>query len=297
MNLISSLRRTQRKNKIINTILSSPQKNNAILSIYRKDINNSGDLYSAPHHYFSELKNSSVDIFDYKREEMEIQKSFIKNICSNSLIVGGGGLLNHYGFSKQMKMFEQLATKNKKVVLWGIGHNAKHFKNRRIRKYNIDISKFPLVGTRDYSMPGTWVPCASCLNPLLDKDYPEIREMGIVFHKNTLRKPAILKKFSGIPFISNSYSIESLIKFIGSSESVITDSYHAMYWGLILNKKVVAIANSTKFFDFKYQPVISSYSHSTEDLKKAIRYSGIKDECREINKKFSQQVFNYLNLE
>lgn len=297
MNFISSIKRNQIKKKVIKTILSCPQENNSVINIHRIDPSNVGDFYSAPYHYFKELQDSSLDIFDYKDEKKEVQNNFIHKICTNSLIIGGGGLLNRSGFSRQMAMFEQLTEKNKKIVLWGIGHNEKHFaKNGRVKKYNIDISRFTLAGTRDYSMPGLWVPCASCLHPLFDQKYSETRELGIVFHKDTLRKSRILIKFNDIPSTSNTTNLDSLINFIGSCESVITDSYHTMYWALLLNKKVVAIPNSSKFFDFKYSPVFSSFRSCLEDVKKTQRHEGILEECREVNLHFAEKAFNYLNI-
>ncbi len=289
--IISSLQRTQRKKRVIKIILSSPQSNAAMVNIHRLNPMNVGDYYSAPHHYFKELKHTSLDIFDYKRENKEVTEHFITKICSSSLIVGGGGLLNNKGFNKQMQLFENLTEKNKKVVLWGVGHNKKY---GEVQNYSVNVSKFGLVGTRDFSMPGQWVPCVSCLHPLFDEPYIEKQELGIVFHKDTLRKSAILDRFNEIPSTSNSTDLPSLINFIGSSESIITDSYHAMYWSILLNKKVVVVPNSSKFFDFKYQPKISSFKNSIKNVKKAARYSGVLEECREINIKFAEKVFDFL---
>ena len=86
-----------------------------------------------------------------------------------------------------------------------------------------------------------------------------------------------------------------MISFIGKSNTIVTDSYHAMYWSILLGKKVVAIPNSSKFFDFKYQPIISSFKEFEKDLHKAKSYSGVLEECREVNIKFADKVFNYLN--
>lgn len=291
--IISSLQRTQRKRRVIRTILSSPQFNNTVVNIHRLDPANTGDYYSAPHHYFQELKNTSLDIFDFKRENKEVTENFINKICDSSLIIGGGGLLNNKGFKRQMRLFENLSENNKKVVLWGIGHNKKY---GEVKDYSVNISKFGLVGTRDFSMPGQWVPCVSCLHPLFDEQYTEKRKLGIVFHKDTLKKPAILDRFKEIPSTSNDTDLLSLINFIGSSESIITDSYHAMYWSILLDKKVVVVPNSSKFFDFKYQTKISSFENSIKNVKKAPRYTGVLEECREINIKFAETVFDFLKM-
>jgi hypothetical protein len=69
-----------------------------------------------------------------------------------------------------------------------------------------------------------------------------------------------------------------------------------MYWSFLLGKKVIAIPTTSKFFDFKYQPIISSFETFEQDIKKAPSYSGILEECREVNLKFADKVFDYLNI-
>ncbi|HET8885325.1 MAG TPA: hypothetical protein VFM70_03130 [Salinimicrobium sp.] len=295
--IISSLQRSQRKRRVIKTILETPQKNESVVNIHRIDTRNIGDYYSAPHHYFEKIKNTSVDIFDYKKSDPVELKNFIEKISNNAVIVGGGGLLNRNAFYKQMQLFQDLTAKGKKTVLWGVGHNDKNPQTYgKLKHYNIDVSKFGLVGTRDFSMPGEYVPCVSCMNSVFDRDYKITQETGIVFHKDTLKKPKILNRFKDFPSTSNTTNLEELINFIGSSENIITDSYHAMYWSMLLGKKVVVVPNSSKFYDFKYKPVISTFENSLEDLSKANVYSGVLEECREINKNFAQKVFNYLEI-
>ena len=46
-------------------------------------------------------------------------------------------------------MFEKLTDKNKKIVLWGIGHNSKNPKHyNKVSHYSVYIPKFGLVVTR-----------------------------------------------------------------------------------------------------------------------------------------------------
>lgn len=295
--ILSAIKRSRRKKKTIQEILSRPQKNHSVVNIHRIDTRNIGDFYSAPHHYFDQLKDTSLDIFDYKNENEQRRSAFVERICDSSVIVGGGGLLNRGGFKRQMKLFESLTQKNKKIVLWGIGHNDKEPSNfGKVRSYNVDVSKFGLVGTRDYNMPGEWVPCVSCMHPIFDENFQEDQEVGIVYHKDTLKKPLLLKKFKDYPSTSNTTNLEELIHFLGKSGTIITDSYHAMYWAMLLGKKVVVIPNSSKFYDFKYAPVFSSFENCLSDVKKAEKYDGLLEECRGVNEQFAEKAFNYLNL-
>ncbi len=291
-------KRLKEKKESINKILNHPNLlNNDVVNIHRTDITNAGDFYCGPHHYFKELKGKSLDIFGYKNKDKSIRDDWSEKIINKSLIIGGGGLLCLSAFNKQMRLFEKLKKKGKKTVIWGAGHNSinrLHFNN--LKKYNVNTSSFGLIGVRDYSMKEDWVPCVSCLHPIFDQNIEEDKEIGIILHKNTLTNKKVINTFKGIPSIANNDKFEDIIKFIGRTNTIITSSYHAMYWSILLEKKVLVFPSSSKFFDFKYQPIISNITNYKNDIKKAQSYSGVLEECRNINLKFADKVFDYLGL-
>ena len=292
--LVTSPARSIRKREVKNEIINSSQSNLGIANIYRKNPNNAGDFYSSPVNYFPELGNIEVDIFDFKKTE---ENDFASLISGNSLVIGGGGLLNRKSFQFQMETFEKLGALGKKTVLWGLGHNSKTPKNyRKLNSYNINPENFGMAGTRDYSLASSWVPCASCLHPVFDNQSTSRQETGIILHDKTYIKPRSRAMLEGLPLISNATDLETYVNFIKDSEHIITNSYHAMYWGMLLEKKVLVIPNSSKFFDFKYDPVFTTYENCLKDISKARSYSGILEECRERNIDFAGRVFNYLNL-
>jgi len=294
---LSSFQRAKQKKFVIKSILESDHENKNVVNIHRIDKGNVGDFYCAPHLYFDQLKNKQLDIFDFKSLDNTITNNWITKVTKNALIIGGGGLLNRGSFELQMKLFENLSQLSKKTVLWGVGHNEKNkstFGN--VMSYNIDTSKFGMVGVRDHSMGEEWVPCVSCMHSIFDQKFDESRETGIIFHKKTIKNKQLLNKLEKYPSTSNTTNLEDMITFIGTSQTVVTDSYHAMYWSMLLGKKVVAVPNSSKFYDFKYLPVYSSFETFEADLNKAQSYSGVLAECREVNLKFAHKVFNYLNL-
>jgi len=180
--------------------------------------------------------------------------------------------------------------------LWGIGHNSKYKKYfDNITEYNINVNDFKVAGTRDYSMPGEYVPCVSCLHPIFDQKFDIKQEMGVVFHKDILNDSKIIGKFKDYPTAANNMPLDRLIGFIGKTEKIITNSYHVMYWSMLMGRKVAVVPNSSKFYDFKYDPVITSFGRAVNDVHKAQVYEGILDECREINHKFAEKAFDYLN--
>lgn len=294
---LSSFSRSKRKKQVINTVFNSQQENTGVINIHRVDHNNAGDFFCAPHQYFEVLKGKELDIYDFKHKDKSVTNNWSSKIINNSLIIGGGGLLNRNSFEKQMKLFEALNKKGKKTVLWGIGHNEKKqssFSN--VSNYNIDTNNFGLVGTRDFSMKTDWVPCVSCLHDIFNESDNEEHEIGLIYHKKTLKKKSLIKKLENYPSTSNTADIENIVSFIKKSNTIVTDSYHAMYWSMLLNKRVVVIPNSSKFFDFKYQPIFASFDDFETKLKESVSYSGVLEECRDINLQFSEKAFNYLNL-
>jgi exopolysaccharide biosynthesis predicted pyruvyltransferase EpsI len=295
---LTYLSRLKRKNHVINGILQQHNFNDrGIINVHGIDFRNAGDFYCGPHHYFEQLKGRELDIFGYKDSDQLVLDHYSELIKNNSIIIGGGGLLNRPSFGKPIKMLEELSNRGKKTVLWGLGHNEKN-KNTfgKVTSYNIEPSAFGLVGVRDYNMGLEWVPCASCLNPIMDTKLDVENEVGLIYHKKTLKNKRVLNSLKEYPSTSNTTSIEEIITFIAKSEIIVTDSYHAMYWSMLLDKKVIALPNSSKFYSFKYQPTFSDFENFKKDLKKPQKHSGVLEECREINLKFAEKVFNYLGI-
>lgn len=293
---LTYFQRANKKKQVLECIAKKESfENEDVINIHRIDLNNVGDYFCAPHHYFEKLHGKALDIYDYKNPDEKVSNNFIEKINSNALIIGGGGILNRSSFEKQMKLFENISQKGKKTVIWGAGHNEKNSKNfGKVTSYNVNLSKFGLVGIRDYNMGYEWVPCVSCLHPLLETKVSVTNEIGLIFHKKTLKNKAVLEKFKNYPSTSNTTDIQTIINFIASTNTIITDSYHAMYWAMLMEKKVVVFPNSSKFFSFKYQPVFSDIDNFKTDLRKAQTYSGLLEECRTINHNFSQKAFDYL---
>ncbi|MCA0132093.1 polysaccharide pyruvyl transferase family protein [Winogradskyella alexanderae] len=288
----------ERKERIAKKVLKLHQQNNDIVNIHRYDMNNVGDYYCAPHLYFKELNGKYLDISDIRSLKKEVTKNWIKQVSNNSLIIGGGGLLNIKYFDRQMKLFEELGARGKKTVIWGAGHNeTDRSQFGKVKNYNVDLKKFGLVGTRDYSMDTEWIPCVSCLHSIFDNSYKETQDIGILYSKKTIKNNKnLVNRLSDFPFTSNTTNLKDMISFIGKSNTLVTDSYHAMYWAILLGKKTLVVPTTSKFYDFKYKSVITTFENFTNDLPKAQSYSGVLEESRELNIKFAEKVFDYLNL-
>lgn len=295
--LRNSIQRKRAGSRSLSRIRNSEQFQEGVINLHRLNPQNVGDYYCAPHHYFENLKGTGVDIFDYKETDRALQEDFVNKLSNNAIILGGGGLFNRKSFRKQIKTVQYLAENGKKTVVWGAGHNSKKTSDfNDLNTYGIDLSKFGLVGTRDFNKAEKFVPCVSCMHEVFQKEYETKNEVGVIFHNKSLRNKNLIDKFSNLPYSANNKNIGELVDFIGSCENIITNSYHAMYWAFLLEKKVTVVPNSSKFFDFKYQPNFSSFENALEDYKKAKAYTGILEECISINLQFYKEVREYLEI-
>ncbi|RMB59423.1 hypothetical protein EAX61_07495 [Dokdonia sinensis] len=286
----------RRKEYVVQKVLDKKQQHNDIRNVHVVNPTNVGDYYSGPHHYFDTLKGKSLHLSDFRVVSKSKRDAWADAISENALIVGGGGLLNIRHFKMQMELFQTLAERGKKIVIWGAGHNET---NRalwgKVNSYYIDMSAFGLAGTRDYSMKNLYVPCVSCLHTIFDRDFNITHDVGVIFNHNSIKDQNLVSSLSKYPSTSNTSSIEAMVEMIGKCETIVSNSYHAIYWATLLGRKTVAIPTTSKFFDLKHQPIISTFDNFEADLKKAVSYSGVLEESREINRDFYQKTMDYLS--
>lgn len=243
--------------------------------VHRKKKTNIGDAYCNPSRYFSfenletgELENSKFDVKD------------------NILIVGGGGLI-HKKFQNHIK---SLIDKQPKIsVVWGIGHNF----GKKYNSYYPDwLDTCDLIGIRDYIKKDIYLPCVSCMNTAFDKEYSVINDVSYYVHKAKTNFDFTQE----LPVMTNSETdFEKVIEFIGSSNTVVTDSYHGAYWGLLLNKDVRIVPWSVKFNHFKYQPLkVNSINEIIDKSFSPVVPQAYLDECRSLQVNFYNKFLEML---
>lgn len=88
----------RRKQMVEEEILNSIQYNNDVVNLHRNNLNNVGDYFCGPHHYFEELKGKNMDISSFRAISKNERKNWIKKINQNSLIIGGGGIAEYPSF-------------------------------------------------------------------------------------------------------------------------------------------------------------------------------------------------------
>ena len=219
-----------------------------IRSVFRMDATNVGDWYSTPFRYFEFGQHTAADI---KQPILE---------SGDSVIVGGGGLVS-VNFAPHMKRLAKQRPMLRRLVAWGIGESLINDKQGGL----VDrwkgplpdyLGSFDLVGIRDYGTEYRWVPCASCMLPQLDREYPVEHQLCIYEHKRI----AIPIDVDAPRRTNDGNDIDAAMRFLGSAETVITNSYHGAYWATLLGKRVVAIPNLSKMYGFRHPPAICAPS-------------------------------------
>lgn len=176
-------------------------------------------------------------------------------------------------------------------ILWGAGLNSK---DASIDSYDAEypsyLNRFHLVGVRDWDTEYRWVPCASCMHPAFDKKY-EVKNDFVWFeHKKRLIDNKWFDTLPGPRMLNTGQNIQQIIEFLGSGETVVTNSYHGVYWATLLGRKVVCIPWGSKFKMFKHPPIMANEKNWPDKIGSGEIYKGALAECRDVNKLFYEDV-------
>jgi len=251
-----------------------------IVEVHRKVKNNIGDYYSNPSRYFDFTELGSQELMHNNYD-----------IAEQNLIIGGGGLI-HKKFSLHIQNL--LKKKPKRTVLWGIGHN---FGKKHITKTQEDVI-FPdwleqcdLIGIRDFvkGKENLYLPCVSCMHPAFDKNYEVEKDIGYFLHAF---KTKLSDTENKSVLYNNKLDFEKAIEFIGSHDTIITDSYHGAYWAMLLNKQVQVVSWSVKFNYFKNPPIFLENISQNPIKDQHYVQNDYLQECRILNQKFYHKVLD-----
>ena len=231
---------------------------------------NIGDKMCSPSLYF--------DFGDFKLEDYSTYIPSKDDVC----IIGGGGLFStwHQGLIDRYLVC-------KKKIVWGVGVNT-HGET----EYILDdiLYKFDLVGLRDdvEFHDFNFVPCVSCMHPAFDREY-KIQNDVVVYEHLNHKIPINLHKRN-----NSGDDIEEKLEFLGSSNCIVTNTYHGMYWGILLKKLVVVYKPfSNRFLYTPFEVRICDEFNYMYKLKTANTYDLLQT-YRRLNEEFYVSVSNVL---
>lgn len=297
--------------------------------IHRNDQNNVGDIASNPLQYF--LSPGDYEVVDIANLEKSSYPKDVPTIIGGGGLIGNdyfsdnmkrillssdkGELLNlwkkrwvsHNKSNNKinnefMQEFHALIKRYIKQIpddksapklLWGVGHNKDLGKKDNGVEFPDWLEEFDLLGIRDYGQSYPWVPCASCMHKSLRKQYSIKNEVIWFEHKKQLIKD--FGNYSIPRFINSGNNIEQTIELLGSSNIILTNSYHGAYWGTLLKKKVVVVgAWSSKFLMMKHPPhFIESMERWEEIIDRVKTYPDALDECINATEMHWRKVRNF----
>ena len=255
----------------------------SICNVFRADVSNVGDWYCAPIRYFPFGDASQTDILTVDPATLNAD-----------VVVGGGGLLAQT-FHPYMQRLASHRGGMRSLIAWGIGESENI--DRRggfVLPYAGELpsylSAFDLVGVRDFGTRFSWVPCASCMLSQFDLNYEIETEICIYEHKR------IKIPIEGFPRKSNNGNdIDAALKFLSSSELIITNSYHGAYWATLLGRRVITIPNMSKVYRLKHQPIFCRSDDWRRYAALAPSYPEALAECRAANVAFYDKVVAHLS--
>lgn len=219
-----------------------------------KGAKNIGDRESLPSLYF-DIPGENRSIFS--KDSVE----------DGSLSIFGGGIVLGPANAHQGRK-----------IMWGGGDTVLGRKEAYFPHHNPE--GYLLYGTRDYGH-GEWVPCASCMSTLFDSPNDPIQDIVFYGHK---------EKMPFEELNNDCMDFECVINHLSRGETVVTSSYHGMYWSLLLGRKVVAIPFGSKFYGLPWDvALVDEYSG-----QQGKSHPNALSESREANLAFFEKVKEHL---
>jgi hypothetical protein len=201
------------------------------LAVHRMKESNIGDRSSCPADYFELGPTERMDIYDIDSiSTEEIRAKYA------AVVIGGGGL---FYFDQLMVRILDWAIP---CIGWGIGTNCH---GAVAADYSqIDLTRFRLLGLREFGPHSYWVPCSSCMSATFSEEHRPSFPMVTYSHRDH-----DIPEF-GTPRMSNDVdSVEEAVRFLASGKVVLTNSYHGLYWASLLGRRVLVWRPfSSRFF-------------------------------------------------
>lgn len=249
------------------------------------DTRNIGDFYCSPRHYF-----------DFKSDRQ-------------TLIVGGGASNNFFcGRARRQRARVRIA--------WGIGQSwsfdAKSSPLDRLIKSAKRKLTYARASTRDPSLASehlALVPCVSVFHPLTET--PVGDELGVFLNSDEqvsgaqsgLRSAYASAIDPQALVASNGLPVDVFAGLFRRAGTIITNSYHAAYWGLLSGRSVHILGYSSKFtdlaalFDFPASAVVRIRRGDGEALNRAIAQCADREPLRLTAPHLTRDRFRARNLD
>lgn len=252
-----------------------------ILFVHHIFTRNIGDIVCGPYRYF--------EFGSYKVAHISEQPD---TTVRASAIIFGGGVIGSATVSRWRAMRSGLR------IGWGIG-SSRHNRSEQ----GVPLGGLNLLGAREMRFMPTAtvqrVPCVSCMSSLFDQRYPIRRGVGIFTNAASTIKQKSRVDVSGVgpqDRMENTEDFDRAVRFLGESETVVTNSYHGAYWAMLLGRRVLIMnPYSSKFHGYQRGiPILrtdfSIPQNAADIAEMAESFSGVLSEARTMNQNFYATV-------
>lgn len=86
-----------------------------------------------------------------------------------------------------------------------------------------------------------------------------------------------------------------VIDFIASGETIVTSSYHGVYWAQLLGRRVICLPYNDKFETFQHRPTMAEAGDWRSGLAGVSETPPLLEEYRALNHAFAQQALEIWN--
>lgn len=205
---------------------------------------------------------------------------------AETIIIGGGAVL---GDLKRMAS-NGLLSRYRRAIIWGIGLGP-------AEKCRDDVDRLTssctAIGSRDYNWRNhiAFVPCASCLSSHFD-DLPSPKHDVILYlHRRKLVSDSIATS-DFVRSYNTGRDLRATLEYLASGKTVVTNSYHGVYWSQLIGRRVVCLPYGYKFSTFQDRPTMATEDSWLEATKSATAHPSRLHEYREININFMNRALD-----
>ena len=198
-------------------------------------------------------------------------------------IIGGGKIFG--GLSSYAGVQEP---KNRLNIAWGVSTVQKFPISVR---YSKSIKLMSIVGTRDWGDNRfRWVPCASCMAPHFNEIQPPEHEVVFYYHAGKTEKQKINIP-DHIPKLSNNaVTLNEALRFIASGKTVVSNSYHGVYWAMLMGRRTICIPFSNKFNYYRLPPTYASARNWETKLEYGKAHPNFLSICRDATRSYETHI-------
>ena len=244
--------------------------------LHLRDTWNVGDRWCSPFDYFDWRDAASIraQVSDLRLDGGDYDVG----------VFGGGKIMRNIASSPAYRQGE-----GRLNIGWGLSTVQRNPFSPAYRRARLRLD---LIGSRDWEHDGKvhWVPCPSSQDPFFDAPPSPDHEVVVYAHFQKSRR--MMEELPGsIPWRYNhGGDLDDALRFIASGGTVVSNSYHGVFWALLMGRRVLCLPFSNKFTKFRLPPGFSSDRGWMRDLSKAKAQPDLLDLCRQATARFRPNV-------